>query len=72
MRMTEYALHLVAKHESGNQPLSGRWVRKESHGEHQVEVRSDNGLGELLVLFPDGKLRARTKQWFLAEYERKV
>ena len=69
MSMTEYAMSLVNRHEAAQTKLTGIWNRKGCIGQHVVEVISDNNLGQLLVKFPDGMTRERSKQWFLSEYE---
>ena len=69
MSMTEYAMSLVNRHEVAQTKLTGIWHRKDCYHTHPVEVVSDNGT-MILVKYPNGMIHERSKQWFLAEYER--
>ena len=65
--MTKYAAMLIARHEAKSQKLSGKWRSDEDA--HPVLVLDDNGLGKLLIQWPDGNITEAAKEWFLKRFK---
>jgi hypothetical protein len=65
--MTNYAEKLISRHDAKIQKLSGEY-RCSQHA-HPVTVIDDNGLGQLLVQWPDGNVKEAAKDWFVKRFE---
>lgn len=63
--LTNYAEKLISRLDAKPARLSGRW-RAKNHLNFQVEIvtNSDNGIGQLIAIFPDGKAKECSKNWF--------